>query len=515
MKIVGIKEMQAIDRAATERYGIPSLSLMEQAGEKLAAWVQDVLGFPVDSRVAVLAGSGKNGGDGLVCARYLVKAGIDVTVLLLTGTTLAPETRHNLKRLQKLKINIRTAKGVFPHAWVDDLLNTDLVVDALLGIGLSGAPRPPFSQAIAALTAAKTRVLAVDIPSGLNADTGEPSAATVRADWTITFGLPKHGLLSAAAADYVGRLAIEPIGFPEALLSDRGAEWIYVDEAQAREWLPRRSWVAHKHSAGKVLVIGGSARYHGAPLLAALGAARSGAGFTALAYPKSLDVVLRSHMVEELAHPLPSNAQGVLGKTALAPLLKIAAEYDSLVIGPGMGRDPQTLKLVREFLEQLKGPKSVVVDADALPALVGWRITRAFSARTSLILTPHEGEAGVLLKRPVPMVVKERARSARELAQRYQAVVILKGHHSVIASPEGALWVNGSGSSALATAGTGDVLAGSIAAWVAQKVPPKEATGLGAFLNGVAGDLAGKNSYGLGVRARDVAERIPEAIGTL
>ncbi len=516
MKIVGIKEMQAIDRAATEQFGIPALALMEQAGERLATWVQDVLGYPVDAQVVILAGGGKNGGDGLVCARHLVKMGAQVTVLLLQGTSpLAPETRKNLKRLERLKLCIRSAKGIFPDAWIDDFLKADVVVDALLGIGLSGSTRPPFSHAIAALTASRVRVLSADIPSGLNADTGEPSPATVRADWTITFGLPKRGLLTAAAADYVGRLAVEPLGFPLDLLTERGAELIFVDEEHACDWMPRRSWVTHKRSAGKVLVIGGSMQYHGAPWLTAQGAVRTGAGYTAVAYPKCLDTILRSHLVEELAHPLSCTPKGVLGASALIPLLKIAKEFDSVVIGPGLGRDPQTVSLVRAFLGRMQGPKSVIVDADALVALVGWRSTREFSAKTTLILTPHEGEAAALLKNSVEVVTATRISAARDLAQRYQAVVLLKGHRSVVASPEGSVWVNGSGSPALATAGTGDVLAGSIAAWVAQKVPPKEAAGLGAYVNGVAGDLAGKNSYGLGVRARDVAERIPEAIGTL
>jgi NAD(P)H-hydrate epimerase len=516
VKIVDTREMQALEKLAVEKHRVPVLSLMEHAGESLASRVQDVLGIPgPDSRVVVLAGSGKNGGDGLVCARQLARAGFPVTVFFLAGSSVAAETRQYLSRLKKSKLTLKISRSVFPPAWSVDLSRADLVVDALLGVGLSGPLRPATAAAIAAINASPAQVMSADIPSGLNADTGEPSKPTVRADWTVTFGLPKRGLLESMAADFVGRLLVEPLNFPPVLLADPGAQRVYLDSAQAAAWLPQRAWSAHKHSVGKVLVIGGSAQYHGAPLLAAQGAAFSGAGYTALAYPKSLDAVMRAHTLEEIALPLPCSSRGALGAAALAPILKLATEYDALVLGPGLGRDPQTQNFVRRLLERLRGPRAVLADADALAALAKWRVPRSSGERPALILTPHAGEAAVLLGRTAAAVQAAREAAVHDLAGRFRAVVLLKGAHTLISSPAGRLWVNASGSPALATAGTGDVLSGCVAAWAAQQVPPLEAAGLGAFVHGVAGDLAAKNRGGLGVRARDVAERLPEAIGTL
>ena len=513
MKVVAVHEMQAIDRAATERYGISALTLMEQAGECLAACAQRLLAGGATPRVVVLAGNGKNGGDGLVCARHLAKAGVEVKVLQFLRSGLAPETRKNYKRLKSAKVPLLETRGDFPHAWIQEFLNADLVVDALLGIGLSGSPRAPYTHAINALNATRVPVLAVDVPSGLNPDTGEPSLSTVRAQWTVTFGLPKLGLLENAAVEYVGRLQVEPIRFPPDLIANRGAETIFVDRHDAAEWLPRRSWIAHKRSAGRVLIIGGCGQYHGAPLLAARGARRAGAGYVALAYPAGLDAVMRAHVLEELCFPLGSGAYWQPG--SLKPLLALAADFDAVLIGPGMGTHAPTQTLIGRLLQGLQGPRVLVLDADALTALANGRGTAKRKSKSAWILTPHEGEAGKLLKNSAPQIAANRMAAAHELAQRYQAVALLKGRHSLAASPEGALWVVGAGSPALATAGTGDVLSGAIAALAAQKVPPKEAAALGAYVHGLAGDLACRNSLGLGVSAGDVAEQLPAAMERL
>ncbi|NTV51641.1 MAG: NAD(P)H-hydrate dehydratase [Candidatus Firestonebacteria bacterium] len=516
MKIVDTPELQILEKQTVVKYGVSVLSLMERAGERLAARVQDVLGFPnTASRVVILAGGGKNGGDGLVCARYLSQARVNATVLLLSGSSLAAETRRNLARLRKTQVSVKISTGVFPQAWQKEMHQADLLVDALVGVGLQGALRPATAQAIAAINDSGARVVAADIPSGLHADTGEPAKPTVRADWTITFGWPKRGLLTYAAGDFVGRLTVEPLNFPGDLLADQTAERVFVDSARVAAWLPRRAASAHKRSAGKVLVIGGSSQYHGAPLLAAQGAAFSGCGYTAIAYPKSLDACMRAHTLEEIALPLPCTPRGALGAAALQPLLNLAAEYESVVLGPGLGREPQTQTLVRSLMKRLRGPQVLVVDADALAAISQGKPPRTTVSHPTLLLTPHAGEAGTLLGRSVATINRDREAAARDLAQRFQAVVVLKGPHTLVTAPNKPFWYNGSGSPALATAGTGDVLSGCIAAWAAQKVPAREAAALGVFVHGVAGDLAARNAWGLGVRAREVAERLPEAIGTL
>ncbi len=515
MKIVTAREMQEIDHAATEQHQISSLALMEQAGESLAAWSRLLLPADRRPRIVVLAGGGKNGGDGLVCARLLAKSGAEVSALVLAGKGLAPETQKNLQRLLEAKVPAEQSQHSMSEDWVRHLLGADLVIDALLGIGLSGPPREPVASAIHALNATGVKVLAADVPSGLEADTGEALHPTVRADLTVTFGLPKRGLLQSRAAEYVGRLEVDTIGFPAELLSGRGDALVYVDALEAAGWLPRRPMNAHKRSAGKVLIVGGSEQYHGAPLLAAGGAVRSGAGYVTVAYPRGLDGVMRQHLVEELCLPLPHRPPRPLGPAALPVLLAAARDHDALVLGPGLGRAAETQKLIRNFIHQVKGPRVLVIDADALHALEGLRLGNGSKERPVFVLTPHEGEAGGLLGLDPAAVSSDRWSSAQALARQYEAVVLLKGRHTVVVAPLGPMLVIGAGTPALATAGTGDVLAGAIAGFAAQRMVPREAAALAAFAHGLAGDLASPDPGGLGVRARDVADNLPLAIRQL
>lgn len=513
MKIVTAQEMREIERAAQERYRLSSPALMERAGESLAAWARLFLPSDRRGRVVVLAGGGKNGGDGLVCARHLARGGADVTALLLPGRR-AAETRLNEKRLAGTGVTVHRAQAGYPDAWVRYFLAADLVVDALLGTGLSGPVREPAASAVSALNSTGVMVLSADVPSGLNADTGEALHPTVRADLTLTFGLPKRGLLQPRAADFVGRLEVDTIGLPSELLAGRGDAFHYFGAREAAGLLPRRPMNAHKRTAGKVLVIGGSARYHGAPVLAAAGAVRAGAGYVAVAYPKPLDAVMRAHLVEEIGLPLPATAGGALARTALLPLVKAAADFDAVVLGPGMGRAAETAALIREFARRVSGPRVLVADADALSALAGKSLDGA-DRHPVFVLTPHAGEAAGLLGMTAGDVDDNRWTAALELAHRYGAVALLKGRHTAVAAPQGPLRIIGSGTPALATAGTGDVLAGAIAALCAQKVVPRDAAALAAFLHGAAGDLASPDPGGLGVRARDVADNLPLAIRQL
>jgi ADP-dependent NAD(P)H-hydrate dehydratase / NAD(P)H-hydrate epimerase len=514
VRIVTAQEVQAVEREAKLRFGLGSLALMERAGESLAAWSRLFLPSDRRARVVVLAGGGRNGGDGLVCARHLVQAGVDVTVLLLTGRSLAPETRRNLQRLRRTTATLSTSSVQMPAGWVRAFLAADLVVDALLGIGLSGPVRDPAAGVIQALNSTGVKVLAADVPSGLDADRGDPSHPTVRADLTLSFIFPKRGLLQPQAGDFVGRLEVDTLGLPPELLTGRHEPSAFLDAHDAGGLLPRRPMTAHKRTAGRVLVIGGSDRYHGAPLLAAAGAVRSGAGFVTLAYPRSLDAVVRHHALEELCLPLPA-AAGKLGARALAPLLAAAREADAVVLGPGLGRAPETRRLVKEFVKRAAGPRVIVLDADALDAVAGLHLGNGRHARPVLVLTPHEGEAARLLGTTSEAVAQDRWGAARELAQRYGAVALLKGRHTVVVGPHGPLSVIGAGTAALATAGTGDVLAGAVAAFCAQKVVPRDAAALAAYLHGLAGDLASPDPGGLGVRARDVADNLPLAIRQL
>ncbi len=509
LKIVGRQGMQAVDAAATAQYGIPGLELMERAGRSLAEQAHSMLESTPQPKVAVLAGRGKNGGDGLVCARLLAGSGMHVSVILPTKSRLAPETAANFKRLNPKKIKIIKLNNDFSGKTLQPFLDVDLVVDALLGIGVAGSPREPVASVIRTLNSMRVKVLAVDLPSGLNADTGEPGRPTVRADFTLTFGLPKKGLFQPQAMAWVGAWAVDSIGFPPELLYPQADDTAYFNDPAAAVILPQRARDAHKRTAGKVLIIGGSAQYHGALLLASRGAIRAGAGYVTLAYPKPLDLIVRQHVLEEICCPLPGDKNGDLAGAALKPLLSIAREQDAIVIGPGLGRTSKVFQLVRAFIREASGPRSIVVDADALHALAGVQRLRRSRSLPALILTPHEGEAGRLRGVPPEKIRAERWAITRELARRYAATILLKGPHTVVASPEGRLRIIGAGTPALATAGTGDVLSGVAAALSAQQLEPYDAAALAVYLHGRAGELAGMDPGGLGVRAREVADAIP------
>lgn len=503
--------MQAMEQAAIERCGCSTLELMEQAGRRLAEAVMRRLPLRPPRRVAVLAGPGKNGGDGLVCARVLAGQSVEVAVALLAGERLAPETRQNLERLEHVRVEVQRWPEAFPAEGRTLVEAADVAVDALLGIGGQGEPREPVAGAIAALARTRGQVIAADVPSGLDADTGQPHGSCVRADLTVTFGLPKTGLLEPDAAPYVGQLRVETLGFPPELLAAENEPLQYWDAAETSRWLPRRPVTAHKRQAGKVLVIGGSAQYHGALLLAGQGALRAGAGFVRLAYPRNLDAAVRSHALEELCAPLPAGPGGTFAASALPALLGLAKEQDAVVLGPGLGRTAAMAKLVRDFLKRVTGPRLVVLDADALAPQA-----RPASCRPALVLTPHAGEAGRLLGQALEQVEPDRPAAAKQLAEKWRATVLLKGRHTLVqAAGGGPLVVVGAGTQALAAAGTGDVLSGMIAAMAAQGLESGPAAAAAAFVHGRAGELAACDAWGLGVRARDVAAQVPAALAQL
>ncbi len=511
LKVVSTQDMQAIEQTAFERFGCAPLELMEWAGRSLAEAVMERFPQHPPWRAVVLAGPGKNGGDGLVCARTLAGKGVQVTVVLLAGERLPHESLYNLELLENAQVEIKRWPDAFPVEGCSLLGTAQVVVDALLGIGAKGAPREPIAGAIKALAQTRAVVVSADIPSGLDADTGQPREPAVRADLTVTFGLPKAGLLQPAAASYVGQLRVEPLSFPPELLAAEGDPVQYWDAAEVSRRLPRRPVTAHKRQAGKVLVIGGSAQYHGALILAGQGAARAGAGFVRLAYPRTLDAVVRSHTLEELCTPLPAGPAGTFTAAALPALLALAKEQDAVVLGPGLGRTTAMAAWVSSFLQRVAGPRLVVVDADALAP-------RAASAgrrcKTPLVLTPHAGEAGRLLGVTAEAVEQDRVAAAAKLAEKWNAVVLLKGRVTLVHAA-GVTSIVAAGTQALATAGTGDVLAGMIAALAGQGLDPLPAAAAAAFVHGRAGELAGRDIWGQGVLAREVAAQVPAALAQL
>lgn len=424
-------------RAAEEAHGGSLDELMERAG----AAVADAVLRRYPGRVTVVCGRGNNGGDGKVCARVLEAAGRDVAVVDGVG----------------------------------DIGTPDVIVDALLGIGLRDAPREDAARMIELVNASDRPVVAVDVPSGVNASTGEVPGTAVRAAETITFGAAKVGLAVAPGRFHVGSVHVAPIG-----LRPREHEHALVPASALME-VPRKRVDSTKYSAGSVLVVGGSRGLTGAPMLAALAAFRADCGYVAVAAPESTLPVLEAGLLEVVKRPLPEDTAGRLLPRALDAVLAAAERADAVALGPGLGRSDGTKELVRLLLEQLEQP--VVLDADAL-----WQL-EPFARSRPTIMTPHSGELAGLLGIDAREVEEHRLDAVRRAASLFGSVVLLKGADTLVAAPREGVLVSDYGTPALATAGSGDVLTGVIAAFAAKGLEPRLAAAIGAVAHGVAAEL--------------------------
>jgi NAD(P)H-hydrate epimerase len=424
-------------RLAEEAHAGPLEELMERAGAAVAGVVLD--GFP--GTVTVVCGKGNNGGDGKVCARVLQEAGREV----------------------------RVVEGV------GDLGNADVIVDALFGIGLREAPRDDAARMIDRINVSGRPVVAVDVPSGVNASTGEVPGAAVRATATVTFGAAKVGLAVAPGHFHAGRVHIAPIG-----LRPREYEHSLVPASALLE-VPRKRPESTKYTAGSVLIVGGSRGLTGAPALAAVAAFRADAGYVAVAAPESALPVLETTLLEVVKRPLAEDHSGRLLPRSADAIVEAAEKADAVAIGPGLGRSDGTVELVRILLDRLALP--IVLDADAL-----WEL-EPFARAAPTVLTPHSGELARLLGADSRDVDAHRLASAQRAATRFGAVVLLKGADTIVASPREGVLVATYGTPALATAGSGDVLTGIVAAFLAKGMDPRLAAGTAAVAHGVAAEL--------------------------
>ncbi len=506
MQVVTSAEMAELDRRAEEEFGLPRALLMENAGRRVADVVHTYVA-PAGRRCVVLAGKGSNGGDGLVAARHLVARGWRAEVLLLAREDeVRGEPRRNLSLAREASVEVTPITSMAVAAARRHLGGADVIVDALFGTGFTGAPVGLAAQMIEATNAAAAAVVAVDLPSGVDADTGAVRGAAVRASTTVTMGLPKIGLLLYPGAAHAGRVYVADIGYPPALLERFRAGAVAVTPQMARAALPPRPADGHKGTFGRVLVCAGSVGFTGAPSLCALGALRAGAGLVSLGVGETIYPIVAAHEVEAMPHPLP-DADGALSEGAWGRLAELAAEADAVAVGPGLGTGTGVATLVQRLLA---GRVPLVLDADALNVLAGKEEPLARS-RAQKILTPHPGEMGRLLGRSTEEVQRDRLGVAREAAARFGAIVVLKGARTVVATPDGSAFIVPAGNPGMATGGMGDVLTGVIAAYLAQKAQPAVAAWLGAYLHGVAGDLVAERLGPAGLLAREVADAIPRA----
>jgi NAD(P)H-hydrate epimerase len=489
-------EQRALDKWAIEELGIPSLELMERAGTGLA----ELVGARASAgRLVVVCGKGNNGGDGLVAARWLREHGREVDVLTLGPTEeLKGDARANLERLP----------GEPPRRFEAGALSgAAAIVDAILGTGFSGEPREPAAAAIEAINAAGKAavVIACDVPSGVDASTGEVAGVAVRAVATATFHAAKPGLWISPGKLHAGDVTVIDIGIPSGGPADPS---IGLINAGVLDDLPRRGATSTKFAAGSVLVCGGSTGLTGAPCLASEAAMRAGAGYVTACVPSSLNPIFESRLLEVMTAPMPDQS-GSLQPDAIDPVLERAQRVQALVLGPGLGREPSTQAFARGLAGRVEVP--LLLDADGLNAHA--KALDALAARPApTVLTPHAGELGRLLGVESSAIQSRRLEHARRASAESGAVVVLKGDDTIVADPAGRAAVSRGGAPALATAGTGDVLSGVIAAVLAKRIDPWHAACAGVFIHVAAGRITGRTIGPEGVIASDVIEALPAAL---
>ena len=488
-------EQRALDQWTIEERGISGLELMERAGAGLA---EVISGLALSGPITVVCGKGNNGGDGFVCARLLRQQGREVHVLLLgSPDELQGDAARNHERLP--------GEPVRPFE-ASRLTGSVAIVDAILGTGFSGEAREPAASAINAINAVPdARVIACDVPSGVDASTGEVHGPAVRAAATVTFAAGKPGLWIAPGKSHAGTVSVIDIGIPRGGPADPA---IGLISERATDAVPRRGRESTKFAAGSLLVCGGSLGLTGAPSMAAEAGARAGAGYVTVCVPSSLSLIFETRLLEVMTVPLP-DADGTLEPAGADTVLERAERANALVLGPGVGREPGAFELVRTLARRVSLP--LLLDADGLNAHAG-DLGALVQRDAPTVLTPHAGELARLLDTDSKTVEAHRLACARRAAAEAQAIVVLKGDDTLVADPSGRVGVSPGGSSALATAGTGDVLSGVIGAYLAKSMDPFHAACAGVLVHSRAGQLAAETIGSEGVIARDVIGLLPRAL---
>lgn len=510
MKVATASEMREIDNIAIHEYGIPGTVLMENAGVAVIRRLESIWESLADRRFCVLAGKGNNGGDGYVIARHLANQGAKVKVFLLgQKVDIKGDARINLDIIEKMGLDI--IEIVSDRDWDKVKVAaafSDCLVDALLGTGFRGEVNGDMAHIINIMNAAGKPVMAVDIPSGVDADTGRICGTAVQATYTVTFGLPKPGLFLYPGAECAGEITVADIGIPTDVVSRKHIKQNIIMASTVRGILPRRSPAAHKGLNGRTLVIAGSRGLSGAAAMAAEGALRAGAGLVTLSAPGSLQSVLAVKLTEVMTKPLAETETGGISREAASEMINLASGSDVLAIGPGLGRHEETAAAVREVITAAECP--LVVDADALNALVGYTNLLAECAALP-VLTPHPGEMARLTNLTVEAINADRVGVARQAASDWGSIVVLKGARTVVAFPDGEVYINTTGNAGMATGGTGDVLTGVIAGLVAQGMSSHDAAVAGVYVHGLAGDIAAQGGM-VGMTAMDVLKAVPAAL---
>jgi len=514
MRLVTRDEMRELDRATIEDYGTPSLVLMERAGRGVMQAIHARHPVVAGLRCLVLAGRGNNGGDGLVVARSLRQHGGDVSVIMTSAPAeLTADARVNLERYEAMggTIGLLESEADWERLRAE-AAHADLIIDALLGTGFRGPLRGTPVDVIEIVNAAGAEVVAVDVPSGLDADTGTVGHACVEADLTVTFGFAKIGCYVDPGRTYTGELEIVDIGLAREAIDQVEERFRILDPDLAAALLPVRHPADHKGRFGRLLVVGGSAGLTGAVALAGSAAARAGGGLVTVAVPSSLQDSLAAKLTEVMTLGLAETGRRSISVRAVDEILGAAKRADAVALGPGMSREPETAELVRHLVREFEGP--VVLDADGLNAFEG-RLGEMADTRARLILTPHVVEMARLTGSEARQVEGERLRLPARVAASTGHVVLLKGSPSVVAARGEPTVLGHLGNPGMATAGAGDVLTGIILGLLGQGVAPYDAAALGMLVHARAGDRAAERLGVRGMLAGDILSEEPETLREL
>ena len=511
-------QMRGLDQAAIREYGIPGLILMENAAAGIAEYiisnVDALVGKSRERNVLVVCGKGNNGGDGFAVARKLHLRDFSVFILALASRDeFTGDAKTNLEICERLGLDLIFAPG----ETIDDILpfclaRAELIVDAIFGTGFHGRLEGFYENAIRILNDSKKTVVSIDAPSGLDGQTGIAPGPCVRADVTLALGLLKTGLMNGPDTEYAGIVELIDIGIPNELIEKSSWDTRLMDHRGVRALFPTRKKATHKGDYGKALIITGSPGMTGAGCMTANAALSSGMGLVYLAVPGSLAQIYETSITEAITLCAGSNVDRTISYESADAIANYAGRMDVIAIGPGMSTEQETARAIKKIITAVQKP--LVIDADALTA-IATDISVLGRLAAPAVLTPHEAEMARLLNTPIANVKRNRLALARDFAQKFNVTVVLKGHHSIVAAPDGQAYVNPTGNPGMATAGAGDVLTGMIAAFIGAGMAVPDAAAAAVYLHGLSGDLAAAELGERSVRAGDIIRYISGALKTV
>ncbi len=503
MRVARVDEMKDLDRRASEEFGISECLLMENAGQAVYYVVSQEIGIK-GNRFIVFCGGGNNGGDGLVVARKIHSSGGQVKVLLLDDAAkFKGAAKKNFEIVSRMPIEMSRVSSL--DSVIPDLLDCDAIVDAMFGTGLVRKVSGIYRDVIQLINESPSIVFSVDIPSGINGDTGEVMGVAVEADYTVTFGLPKLGNMILPGYEHCGKLYVSHISFPPALY-DCDAIKVAINSPIE---LPERLRDTHKGNYGKALFIAGSSSYLGAPYFSALSFLKAGGGVSYLATPKSISPFIASKGSEIVFVPQEETSSGSIALESRNEILELCQKVDMVILGPGLSLASETQELVRQLTPRINKP--LVIDGDGITAIAE-DLGRIKRRKAPTILTPHLGEMSRITRLETSEIDRNKIGVVQRTARELNAVVILKGAHSFIGYPDETVFINTIGNSGMATAGSGDVLTGTIAAMYGLGFAPDDAVRMGVFMHGFSGDVAAVDKGEDGITAQDILDYLPEAM---